>query len=234
MTLALADDDRNSGNMDDAHKARVGRGPLKPSPRCDDLPPPPEAGVFSAWIVAIVEPQGEIRAQKWLWHRNRVQAWVPTIPQLRTNGGIRRKKRIDQVPLIRGYALIPAMYFESAAIMRAPGVHRFMDVDGVLVVIPDGRMEKLRDYVKMLNDPNYGKDDGRYKFVVGEAVRYANALLQDIVAEVVSVDRANRIVLRTESGARIVTSPGKIEPLPKSEVRGPLVGQASRSRQVRK
>lgn len=233
MTMAAIE--APGGTVEEIQKARVGRGPLKPSPRCDDMPPPPEAGSYSAWIVALVEPQGEVRAQKWLWHRNKVQAWVPTVPRMRTNGGLRRTKRIDLVPLIRGYVLVPAMYFESAVIMRAPGVHKFMDFDGMLVVIPDGHLGKLRDYVKMLNDPNYGKDDGRYKFVVGDAVRYANALLQEIIAEVVSIDRANRIVLMTESGARIVTSPNKIEPLPNdAKARRPLVGQASRSKQVRK
>lgn len=201
---------------EDDRRAVVGRAPMRSTPRVDDLPGAPEAGEFWGWGLAYVEPQGERRAQAWLWMRGRVRTWVPSMPRPRAQaaGGGSRTLRAESVPLLRGYLLVPAMYLEHALVLAAPGIHRFMMHGDWPVLVRDSEFDALRAAEKKFNDQSSINPDTGHRYTVGEAVRFVSDLIAVVLGPATVVEAGRRLVVETSSRRRItIEHSSQIEPV---------------------
>lgn len=195
----------------DVTRAVIGRAPMHSTPHCDHLPPAPEAGEYPGWVAALVEPQAEARAQAWLWHRARIRSWLPTMPSVRTRGGVRHAVVPIRIPMVRGYLFIPSCWWEHAIVLRAPGIHSFMLQAGWPVLIRDAAFAKLRDAEQKVNDPNYVDPTTGRRFAPGEQIRFVHGAWLGVLATVKAVDGQGHIVVEAGTIGRIIVPESQVE-----------------------
>lgn len=162
------------------------------------------------WLIAIFDGVKQAKGLRFLADHG-VVAWSPTMPSNR-NSRRTGMRKIVSIPMLRNYILIPAPFFDSAALQWAPGFHRFMVVDNGLALIRNDELEPLRDLEKELNDPNAIKDDGRPKYKRGDAVKLVDGVWSGILAKVESVDRCGVIRLEGCKLGRLTVKADQIEP----------------------
>lgn len=200
-----------AGMRGDVHKARLGRSPLLPTPKCDDLPPSPPAGKFVAWLVAIVDPGAERRARAWLWHRARAWTWLPSAPVYRPRGARRTKVAMPE-PMTNGYLLVPSLYIDHAAVLIAPGIHSYLRRGEQLIVVPDAAFDVLRREEENLNKLAGINPVTKKAYKPGDLVNIGNRIVSDVIAKIERVDESGRACLSAGS-VRITTSIDKLNPI---------------------
>lgn len=194
----------------EGHQARIGRGLLRPTPACRDMPPSPSAGEYPAYLVAIVNPGEEQRAQAWLWHRAKVRTWLPTAPVYRTRGAGRSKIKVRE-PITRGYLLVPALYLDHAAVLAAPGIHSYLRLrDLRLAVVPDAAFDGMRKDEQDKNKSDGINPETGQCYRPGDLVDAGNRMIGEVIASVEEVDESGRASLSAGS-FRITTSVAKLK-----------------------
>lgn len=160
------------------------------------------------WLIALFDGSRQGKALRFLADR-KVPAWSPTMPRWRTFHG---KRRVNQIPMLRNYVLIPAPFFDSAAVTLSPGFHRYLIINNGLALVKNDELEPLRALEKYLNDPSNITKEGRPKYKRGDMVKMVDGVWSGIIAKVESVDRSGMIRLEVCKIGRMKVKADQIEP----------------------
>lgn len=154
-------------------------------------------GQYTHWLVALVEPQCEMRVADWLNANGGIPSWLPTEPQWRTRG-VKRVKTVVHVPLLRGYLMIPAMYYEHIQLQRAPHLTDWMRRGRDVALVPDRALDQLREIERSIHATFKDTSKPR-KYRVGQAVRMAEGAWRGILTTVVGLEGTD--LVRVEAGS---------------------------------
>jgi hypothetical protein len=163
------------------------------------------------WLVALVEPQCEARVRDWLHDNGGVPSWLPTEPQYRTRG-IKRIKTVVQVPLLRGYLMIPDTYYEHVQLARAPHLRDWMRRGKDVALVSDRALDQLREIERSIHE-TFADTSKPRKYRVGQAVRMAEGVWRGIITTVLSLEGGGMVRVEAGSIGTALVPEDQIEPV---------------------
>jgi len=158
------------------------------------------------WYPVTTRSRSEKKAYDELLRKN-LTAYLPVRKTLKQWSD--RKKWVEE-PLLKSYIFVYISAREHAEVLMTQGIARFIYFSGQISSIPDQQIENLKLLLSSGEDLNVLEQD----FKAGEKVRIKAGPFMGIVAELVSLQSKQRIILRLQNmgyAIEINTSMGYVE-----------------------
>ena len=158
------------------------------------------------WYPVTTRSRSEKKAYDELLRKN-LTAYLPVRRTLKQWSD--RKKWVEE-PLLKSYIFVYISAREHAEVLMTQGIARFIYFSGQISSIPDQQIENLKLLLSSGEDLNVLEQD----FKAGEKVRIKAGPFMGIVAELVSLQSKQRIILRLQNmgyAIEINTSMGYVE-----------------------
>ncbi len=152
------------------------------------------------------------RAEKKAYDELNRKAILAYLPLNKTVKQWSDRKKIVEVPLIKSYLFVYISAKEYAEVLMTNGIARFIYFSGQIASIPDQQINDLK--LLLATDADLEVID--YDIKPGERVLIKAGPFKGIIAELVSVQNKQRIVLRLQNmgyAININTSVAFVEPI---------------------
>ncbi|QIL40684.1 UpxY family transcription antiterminator [Pedobacter sp. HDW13] len=152
------------------------------------------------------------RAEKKAYDELNRKAILAYLPLKKTVKQWSDRKKIVEEPLIKSYLFVYISAKEYAEVLMTNGIARFIYFSGQIASIPDGQINDLK--LLLATDADLEVID--YDIKPGERVLIKAGPFKGIIAELVSIQNKQRIVLRLQNmgyAININTSVAFVEPI---------------------
>ncbi|MFC4211330.1 UpxY family transcription antiterminator [Pedobacter lithocola] len=160
------------------------------------------------WYPVYTRSRAEKKAYQELMRKN-ITAYIPLKKELKQWSD---RKKIVEEPLIKSYLFVYISAKEHSEVLMTNGIARFLYFSGQISSMPEKQIENL----KLLLATDAELEVLNYKINPGEKVIIKAGPFKDMVAELVSFQNKQRIILRLDNmgfAIQINTSMAFIEPL---------------------
>ncbi|WP_244214357.1 UpxY family transcription antiterminator [Pedobacter jejuensis] len=160
------------------------------------------------WYPVYTRSRAEKKAYQELIRKN-ITAYIPLKKELKQWSD---RKKIVEEPLIKSYLFVYISAKEHSEVLMTNGIARFLYFSGQITSMPEKQIENLK--LLLATDAELEVFD--YQINPGEKVIIKAGPFKDMVAELVSFQNKQRIILRLDNmgfAIQINTSMAFVEPL---------------------